>query len=310
MPLRITGNITNQTMARAMPLLMASARHTGEQIFNMTGMVEHHRMMMAAGETWVEPQFNNIEAQYINDNEEWENPQLVEPFRDLRIDPVAWGVQILLNDNVRQYMQAKVWAQSLGAGERAMRRFEDKFIIQGFNAAQNIRTGAGQLDQTKIRVERSNLMLQADSSNKILDHAEPPPGMIKLVCNEFQLDDLEGTVSGNYNMAAFGQMSEGLTARTFEQGLPRNADYVGRFAGVDVHRNNHLVIKNNLANALMFSRASGVYVSHSIRMYEVIRKGLWGEGAELMVRRHKAGFGLRRPDIWTRILQADATRPT
>ena len=304
MAVSVTGVITNQTMAAAMPLMMAGARRTNEQIFNMTGLVEHVRLMQGTGEAWIEPQFNQIDAQYINDNQVWENPQLVEPFREVRIVPVAWGVQMILNDNVRGYMQPKVWAQSLGAGERAIRRFEDKFILQGFNAATNEDDLGGPLDVTKIRVARTNMLFQKG------DHAEPPVGMIKLVGNEYQIDDIENQITGNFDNQNFGQMSMGLTQRTFEQGLRANMDYVGRFAGVDVHRNNHIRISNNEASALMFTKMSGIYVSHNIRQYEVQRLATRGEGAELMIRRHKAGFGLRRPDIHSRRLKTDATTPS
>lgn len=304
MAVSVTGVITNQTMAKALPLMMATARYTGEQIFNMTGLIEHHRIMQGTGEAWIEPQFNQIEAQYINDNQVWENPQLVEPFREVRINPVAWGVQIVLNDNVRGYMQPKVWAQSLGAGERAIRRFEDRFILQGFNAVETEVDLGGPLDVTKIRIGRTNLLFQTG------DHAEPPVGMIKLVCNEYQLDDIEDQITGNFGQAAFGQMTMGLTARTFERGLRPNADYVTTVAGVDVHRDNHIRISNNEASSLMFTKMSALYISHAIRMYEVQRLATRGEGAELMIRRHKAGVGLRRPDIWSRRLKTDATAPT
>ena len=32
----------------------------------MTGLVEHVRLMQGTGEAWIEPQFNQIDAQYIN----------------------------------------------------------------------------------------------------------------------------------------------------------------------------------------------------------------------------------------------------
>ena len=264
--------------------------------------MENHRLMPGTGESWLEPQFNQIEAQAINDNQEWYNPQLIEPIKILEVTPRAWGVQTVINDNVQHYMQQSVWAKTGMAGQTAMQRYKDIFILTAFNSVGKLYTLSGPFDSTKLRVARTNMRYPGAGTQA--NPSEPVTGPVRCVMNEFQLDDIENDITKNYAHQNFGQITTGMTQRVWREG------FKGMAHGVSLFTNNHIAIRNAKADALVFARKSMVYVSDSITSYETQRLPTRGEGANLMIWRQKGGAAPRRPDIFAAKINTDATAPT
>ena len=295
MTMGYTGVTTSQELSEGLNIMVASARTTREYVGQVSKLCESATLKKGTGTAWIEPQHDKLYAHDIPDEGFLLNPQQERILRTLRIQPAAIAIQKIMTDQTKGYMDPKSYAQ-MGAHmqDAATRKVDVDGLIALNRAEKMLGSASAALSYDNIRKAGDYLMGNPD---------EPTSGALFCVAHRWQITQIDNAVAGNAGDANYGELSTGLSARTF-----RNK-FMGKVSDVMLYEDDHIDVSGNSAFASVFARESLVCVRSDIMKSETQRLPTYGEGAELIIMRDKYQYSLRRPDIWTIQLQSDATAP-
>ena len=274
--------------------LIQSATATNEHEGKLRQLCERHQLTSET-DTWVETQAGQIQARHVGEHEEWDDPQQYEIVDVVRIKPRAIVCQVVVTDPTSRHMSKKTWRSFGMQSQNAMSRMIDLDGLDAFNGATLESANTSAFDMEKLRAYRTLMQSGHD----------PVKGMLRVVMHGFQKLDIEDDLVGNAEHQNFGEMSRGITARVFTEGM-----MLKTISGVGIFTDDNIQIVANNAYAVMFPKAGMILVEDTIRNYEVERRPRYGEGARGIIRRARFNYGARRPTRWHARLQSDATAPS
>lgn len=288
-------------------LILSGVRRQREQPFGISSLVTRVNLERGRGRTYIKPHFGKFNADFFPETGELNQPQQLDLIRLVRIRTRVIGTDTIIPHTLNIFSQPRVLIMYGGLEQNAINRLAENIIITGFNATPFQYGQDGIFDLADLRAARTRLSA---------DYTDPPMGMFYLVLHEFQAQAIEhqmihnavGVGGGNRGQnAAFGQMTQGLTADVWRRGLSA----IQGIAGVMTQINNHIPVNSsNNAKALLFAREAGLLVDvMGTRPMGIIDKEDWGEeGARRIIRRRRIGFqldGAERPT--SAQIEADAT---
>ena len=296
MTMAYAGVTSVDNLTQALNRMVASAISTRYYMGRVIQRVERHTLRRGTGETWIEPQFGQLEAFDITPHQLIDNPQQQRIDRVLTVTPTGVAVVRVITDNVMRHLSPIAYAQMGTQMGGAMQHRRDIDGILAFNsAAKTLGSASDAMAADKIRAAATQIRTGA---------AAAISGQISAALHGFQLYDIEKSltaVEGTSSLPA-QPMGAGLTAQIFRSGI------AGQVGGAMVVEDNNISIDNNQAAAPVFARESCVLVNDSIVTREPQRVPEYGEGATRVYLRDKYGLGLRRSDEWAIRILSDATK--
>ena len=291
-----TGGVTSlDNLTGALNRMVASAIVTRYYMGRVIQRVERHTLRRGTGETWIEPQFGQLEAFDITPHQMIDNPQQQRIDRVLTITPTGVAVVRVITDNVMRHLSPIAYAQMGTQMGGAMQHRRDMDGILAFNSsAKTLGSPSDAMDADKIRAVATQIRSAAKAAIS---------GQITAALHGFQLYDIEKALTAVEGTASLPAqpMSGGLTAQIFRDGL------AGMVGGAMVVNDDNIEVAGNQAAAPVFARESCVLVNDSIVTRETERVPDYGEGATRVYLRDKYGLGLRRSDEWSVRIISDAT---
>ena len=290
-----SGVTTAQELSDGLNISVASARSTREYAGQVSKLCENAVLKKGTGTAFIEPQYDKLYAHDIPDEGFLLVPQQERIIRTLRIQPSAIAIQKILTDQTKGYMDAKAFAEMGMHMQDAATRKVDVDGLIGLNRAEKmIGSVSSALDFDSIRKAADYLTGNPD---------EPTSGSLFCVAHRWQITQFDNALAGNVGEVNYGEVTSGLTARTF-----RNK-FRGKVSDVMLYEDDHIDVSGNSAIASVFARESLLCVRSDIMKSASTRLETYGEGADLVIMRDKYQYSLRRPDLWTIQVQSDATAP-
>ena len=287
-----------QNLELGMNTMMAAARMVREYKGQISQLCERHSLMRGSGYSWIEPRTGKVVAQDITPNQELDNPQQISIVDRLVITPTAKAVQVMITDDVKKRLDQKVWRQMGAQAQNAINRKMDIDGLTAFNlAGLSLGAAGGDFDHSTVRRARTRISHGGGE--------EMAMGAIRLVAHEYQLFDIENRLMDNVDSTNYGELSQGYSADMFRNG------FRGKIGDVDTFVDGNIPVNgNDDAYAVIFPKEGMVIINDDVMSNETVRRGTYGEGADLVVHRSKYAYGPRNAHIWSARILSDCSAPS
>ena len=287
------GWTTTGSLADSLDDVRSSARIVREYEGVMSQLVEKQTLGEGMGLSWQEIKYDKLTAQAVTETTELENPQQIADSL-ITITPTLVGLETFITDRVRARINKKGYAKMGQLGQNAVQRKKDEDGLTLFAS------GTGTSDPGAGVTLASGYIASASANitGNTTEKGNPP---IRCVLHPFQIKDLyDELVAG----VGSGVVSEGLTARVFQQGfnLP--------VAGCEIYPDGNITIDaSSDATGGVFAQEGIILVQGRAPRIVDVRNEKRGGGGTHVYHYDEYAYAIRLAG-WVYSMLSDATAPT